>query len=219
MKPTLCKQQYLYLAFAIAALCFAGAASVQADTNATSTNATSTQNRQMKLEQRREHFAEQLQVRASSTAAKRAELTERVQSRNAKLSDVRQQRISLLAKNATSRLDSAISKIQGFIDRIAAFAATRADNGVDVSAVTALLDEASEVLNEAATLLGDIDIDIAYVVTSDDPQSDWAGLKDQYVEIHDLIKEAHGLVADAITELRSQSEDKTDDTDNEDTTE
>lgn len=146
---------------------------------------------EVKFEERKTDLAEKRAALASSTAARKAALAEKAQ-----------QHIKEAGERAEKILTKGIEKIRELSARLRARAASLADKGVDTTEVNALLDEVDETLKAAEEALADIEVNVEYTATSEQPKNAWVDAKAQFQEARELVRQAHGLLREALAALK-----------------
>jgi len=158
--------------------------------------------REAAMEVHRAELEVKKEERATAIEEKKAEIEARREEKRAVLTERIQTRITGLAENATARLQAAIASMGEIVSRIKSRAEVLEARGVDVSDALRILDSAEAKLAEASAELSGIDVDVEYVVTSDEPRTDWENARAQFSAIRDLLKEARELLREAVSALK-----------------
>jgi len=147
---------------------------------------------QTKIENRRTEIERKRAELASSTAARKAALTERAQ-----------ERVSDLSQRIASRLTEVIVKMQNLSDRMRARAMELSERDLDVYVVLSNLNEVDTLLNSARDSLSGIDTNIQYAVTSPNPRTDWQSTRSQFEAVRDILKEVRELLRETLLILKN----------------
>ena len=228
------KQQYLYIVLAIIGMCFAGASLVLAEENATGTPGTSPQGvkvearlemsaekkaefeakkaerdamleeRKNAIEEKRAAFEAAKTARMTEMEAKRAEIGARIAERKAALEANVQERVKMLGDNLAKRFETVLTHLSDIIGRIETRLLKLESEGIDTSDAELLVAEAKQKLEEAKALVAELDVEVEYTVTSENPKTDWAAAKEEFRKVHTLIKEVRELLRQAVTGLKTE---------------
>lgn len=191
----------MYLLIAVICGLFAIAASVFAQEETTASTRPTAQER----EARQLLLQDRIEAHRADVAAKQAVLEERrtnATERRAALSNERQQRLSTFITTFQDRALNATEMLWNVYDRIETRARELALRGVDVDPTMAKLEEAEATLTEITELLADIDTNVTYALTSEDPKTDLADLREIFATIRDLLKETRTLLREAVAALK-----------------
>lgn len=154
------------------------------------------------MEVKRAEFAEKLADRKIDLAEKRALLASSTALRRAALADTAQDRVRNIADRLTGVLDNAIQKLSQFSVRLRDRAEQLEDRKVDTAEVIFLLDEVDRLIATAKSSIDDIDTNIEFTVTSDQPREDWQDAKAQFQESQSILREAHQFLREAVEVLK-----------------
>lgn len=189
------------------------AATTELRTDAASSSAKSAISLEARIDaakERRALFRERQNARAALLDEKRIEIEERRTARVAALEAEAQTRIMTRADNATARISAIIAKLSSLADRIEARADALEAQGADVSVVRTTLESVDALLAEASSALLSIDVEVEYVVTASEPRAAWQDARAVFVGVRDLLTEAHGLLRQAVAELKTAARDTDD---------
>lgn len=163
---------------------------------------------------RMQAWREAVANRKATLEEKRLALQNASTTREARLKERTQANVTVGANRITAVLNNAIAKSTDINARLAVKAEELEARGVDMSEVNTLVAEATELLRLAAAALEGITINTEYAVTSDDPLADWESVREQFSEVRDLIKQAHEVMREASSIIKTHitlSDDSTDD--------
>lgn len=166
------------------------------------TLASSTAARKAEWEAKRKELAVKFEERKTELAEKRAALASSTAARKPALAEKAQQHIKEAGERAEKILTKGIEKIRELSARLRARAASLADKGVDTTEVNVLLDEVDGTLKAAEEALADIEINVEYTAASEQPKNAWVDAKAQFQETRELVRQAHGLLREALAALK-----------------
>jgi exonuclease VII small subunit len=213
------KQQYLYIALAIIGMCFAGASLVLAEESETNTTpkprGAMLQNmpedkralfeaRKEAIDEKRAAFEAIREERKGMLEEKRAEIQTRIAEKRAALGEAAQERIKMLAGNMQNRFENVVSTLSALIARIENHMEKLDAEGVDTTEAELMLAEAKQKLTEVQALVADLDVEVDYTVTSENPKSDWAAAKEEFRNVHTRIKEVRELLRETVAALKGE---------------
>lgn len=155
------------------------------------------------LDDRREAIREQVTEQRENVASRTEEVREKIQERKAVLSERIKNRILALADNVSLKMTAAINRLAQIIDRFEKRIDTLEARGVDGSAAQVKLDEATEYLDKASTILNDeVNNQVDATVGSDNPREAWAVGKAKFQEARLAIISAHQAIREALALLK-----------------
>jgi hypothetical protein len=148
--------------------------------------------RQEKLEERKENIASTTAARQKVQEERRAALSERVQ-----------ERITNLAANVSNRIEAAIRRMENVIGRIESRTEKLSERGVDTTVAEGHIRDAKQTLEEAKSLIADIDRAVANVTGSENPREAWAETKTIFVDAKAALLSVHESLRAAIDALKT----------------
>jgi len=161
-------------------------------------------NTEQDLDNRRETISSQEagQTRLNQALEARSERQELRQLRQQELTETRQQRIKNLAANLSNRLDAAIARLFQIVGRIETRLTKLESAGADISTARASLRRASANLTEARSLMSNIDTQVNDATTSNTPYLAWQPVREHYVQVAELVRQAHRELRQTIAEAK-----------------
>jgi len=153
---------------------------------------------------------ENLEALQEARAERVEERTERIETRQAvradrqaALTEIRQQRILNLSANISNRMEAAIARLFSVIERLETRIMKMKETGLDTTAAEAKLREAAEHVASARALLSNIDALVYNATTSEQPLTNWEGVRATYQEAAKLIRAGHQSLRETIALLQS----------------
>jgi hypothetical protein len=159
-------------------------------------------------EQKRIEAKERVEQKQIVKEDVRAEIQKRVEERKAsqeaKVQQIRQERIrnywGILAKRITAtidRLDILIARIESRLSKM-----TQDDPELDVSAIEAKIEEAKELIAEAKLMLDEANTDLENLLESENPKTAFEILRNTLKDIKDTLIEAHRILVHLIGDIK-----------------
>jgi hypothetical protein len=159
------------------------------------------------MSERREEIeatrTEQIEQRQASTTARQEQRAEVRADRQAALGEIRQQRVLNLSANISNRMDAAIARIFSVIERLESRILKMKEAGLDTAAAETKLREAAEHIASARALISNIDALVYNATTSEQPHTNWQGVRATYQEAARLIRASHQSLRETIALLKS----------------
>lgn len=143
--------------------------------------------------------------RLETVAAERARLTEEETDSSATLSARRQERILNLAANMSNRTDAAIERLERIADRLERREAKLQTAGQNTGTARTAIEIARDELDNATSIIEDIDTDVYRFVTAQRPAAAWRSVDTIYTNAHDAIRNAHRTLGIALNELEQSA--------------
>jgi hypothetical protein len=112
-------------------------------------------------------------------------------------------RIINLSANMSYRLEAASGRLQNIIVRLESRLDKIKAEGRDTTEAEGVLAKAQDSVGLAISEMSDIDESVASLVGSATVQKDWALVKQKYINSHQHIKEAHALLRETVTLLKT----------------
>lgn len=175
------------------------------------------ENRQELMEERKDKIEErkaevegkieerkmQMEDRIEEGKIKLEEKKEALVERKTALQEVRQQRIINLSANISNRMDSAIARLFTIIERLEQRILKLQEQGFITSPAEEKVREAARNLAEARTMMQNIDTEVVEATTSAEPVGRWQSVRETYLNVGKLIRQAHANLRSAVELLKT----------------
>lgn len=123
--------------------------------------------------------------------------------RQTALKEVRQQRVINLAANISNRMDKATDRLFNIIERLERRVIKLQQEGKVTTSAEAKIREAARALAEARSLMQGIDVLVNNATLSAEPRTGWVNVKERYLAVGKLIRQAHQDLRTAISFLKN----------------
>lgn len=177
-------------------------ANAEVGVTASNTQAVVNQNIRADLTIKRTEWANVSAERQKMIASKRAELASSTLERKAALDAATQERVRQLADNSVSILSGAIGRMKNISSNLRERAETISSRGVNTVEAISLLDQVDDLLTQAEASLYDIDVNIEYSLTSENPRENWIDARGQFQTTVEIIKAIRPLLQETVTTLK-----------------
>ena len=120
----------------------------------------------------------------------------------AKLTERRQNRIRTFYGRLNTRIDAAADRLQILSERIETRLGVLEGEGEDTTALETKVDNAQALIGNAQGLATELETMMEEMIEAEDPKSFMPTLKDSVKEIKDILKDAHSILVEVITEIK-----------------
>ncbi|MBI4137072.1 hypothetical protein HY469_03325 [Candidatus Roizmanbacteria bacterium] len=152
--------------------------------------------RQKRLEDQKAALEERKTEKQATREARKEELTEKHLER---LSDVASMRFDKIVR----RFNAAISRLEHIIERFNTRLEKLAEGGHDVSEAQAFVDTAADHVETAKSLIADAHTQFPAVLSTENPASSFATVKDIFKQAKEELINAHEALRNALKEVKS----------------